>query len=1004
MSTWRGPSSRGGRGGPRGGGGGPRGGGGGPRGGGGGPRGGGGGSYRGGSSQVFSPPRGVPVPDPKVIETENSLLSSKTAGLSGLSPAEDFPRRPSYGVKGTGLVLWANYFTLTPSSKLVLNQYSLSVSPAATGKKLSRIIQLALHSPELQGSRQDIVTDFKSTLITTLKIQEHTITVQYRAEGEDEPRDDALRYTVKMSYTKSLPVADLINYLASMNLSTQNEEKLSIIQAFNIVVNYHAKSNSGITTIGASKSFSLTNADKWDLEAGLTAMRGFFTSVRAATARVLLNVNVSHAAFYQVGPLDGLISSFLRRNSRPKLKAFLRRLRVKTNHLKERKNKSGQVIERAKTICGLATQNDGSRLGHPPRIRGFAPGPKDVEFWLDEHPSKDESSSVPKGKKKGNKGAPPKGKPASSGGHYISVYDFFRNTHKIQISDPSLPVVNVGTPENPSYLPPQVCFVLPGQPSQQKLSPDQAQRVINFAVRGPADNAMSIFSKGLQTAGLSANTSNQLDKFGITISPDLITVQGRLLVEPRVVYGQNQQAQVMGGSWNMVPRNSQSLRFCAGTALQKWSCLYVDMPDLYPAAESFTSERLRELMKEFRQVLQSVGINTAEPLKPQKVVLRETEDPALEDSIALAASTLQLLFVILPAGPIPVYNRLKQLADVKYGIHTVCSVGSKFAKGQDQYLRNEALKVNLKLGGDNHTVQPQNLGLITEDKTMVVGIDVTHPSPGSSSIAPSVAGMVASINPRLGQWPGILSIQSASRQEMVSDLKDMFKSRLALWRQKGKHAAFPENILVYRDGVSEGQYSTVLKDELPQLRAACKEVYPASDQAKNLPRITIVIVGKRHHTRFYVTKESDADRSGNSKAGTVVDRGVTEARNWDFFLQSHAAIKGTARPAHYFVLLDEIFRPRFAKVGGKNIADELQMITQSMCYTFGRATKAVSYCTPAYYADVLCERARRYLYHVFDTPDNSAIPSITSGGSHGAAPSPDAVRVHPRLRDSMFFV
>lgn len=60
-----------------------------------------------------------------------------------------------------------------------------------------------------------------------------------------------------------------------------------------------------------------------------------------------------------------------------------------------------------------------------------------------------------------------------------------------------------------------------------------------------------------------------------------------------------------------------------------------------------------------------------------------------------AASSLQLLFVILPATPIPLYNRVKYLGDVKYGIHTVCSVGTKIAnpKGQDQYLRNLALKL-----------------------------------------------------------------------------------------------------------------------------------------------------------------------------------------------------------------------------------------------------------------------------------------------------------------------
>ena len=57
----------------------------------------------------------------------------------------------------------------------------------------------------------------------------------------------------------------------------------------------------------------------------------------------------------------------------------------------------------------------------------------------------------------------------------------------------------------------------------------------------------------------------------------------------------------------------------------------------------------------------------------------------------------------------------------------MCVVESKFAKANDQYLANVGLKINLKLGGSNHSLDPARLGIISEKKTMVVGIDVTHP-------------------------------------------------------------------------------------------------------------------------------------------------------------------------------------------------------------------------------------------------------------------------------------
>jgi eukaryotic translation initiation factor 2C len=64
-------------------------------------------------------------------------------------------------------------------------------------------------------------------------------------------------------------------------------------------------------------------------------------------------------------------------------------------------------------------------------------------------------------------------------------------------------VVNVGNLQNPIYLPAEVCDVLPGQPSNAKLSPKQTSEMIKFAVRKPADNAESIVTKGVQVIGVS---------------------------------------------------------------------------------------------------------------------------------------------------------------------------------------------------------------------------------------------------------------------------------------------------------------------------------------------------------------------------------------------------------------------------------------------------------------------------------------------------------------------
>lgn len=82
--------------------------------------------------------------------------------------------------------------------------------------------------------------------------------------------------------------------------------------------------------------------------------------------------------------------------------------------------------------------------------------------------------------------------------------------YNLRINDPKLPVINVGNRDHPTYLPVQVCHVLPGQPSNSHVDPTQAQQMIKFAVRRPMENATFIVSRGLQTAGLSPEVNPML--------------------------------------------------------------------------------------------------------------------------------------------------------------------------------------------------------------------------------------------------------------------------------------------------------------------------------------------------------------------------------------------------------------------------------------------------------------------------------------------------------------
>ncbi|MDF2435351.1 MAG: eukaryotic translation initiation factor, partial [Mucilaginibacter sp.] len=258
---------------------------------------------------------------------------------------------------------------------------------------------------------------------------------------------------------------------------------------------------------------------------------------------------------------------------------------------------------------------------------------------------------------------------------------------------------------------------------------------------------------------------------------------------------------------------------------------------------------------------------------------------------------MDLIFVILVKKDTQTYNTIKTVTDTELGMPTVCMSQKKLCdeKGQPMYFANVGLKVNLKFGGINHSLKDSH-SVIKSGKTMVVGYDVTHPTnmgpskmkdkEGNPILPPSMVGLVASVDKELAQWPAEAWNNPGGTEVLDERLILGFKNRLELWR-KHNNRTLPENIVIYRDGVSEGQFKIVLEKEIPHIRTACNQMYGTGKR----PRITLMVSVKRHQTRFYPT---DADRSSQKspKSGTVVDRGVTNARYWDFFLQAHTAIKG----------------------------------------------------------------------------------------------------------------
>ncbi|KAK5174216.1 uncharacterized protein LTR77_001296 [Saxophila tyrrhenica] len=958
----------------------------------------------------------APNPDPSVTAAEDALLPTTrdksfefTYTVKNKSPAPDeldftvsMPGRRGYGTEGQEITLRTNYFKFN-SDNTILFRYDLSLGSDISRPKRRRLIDEVLRDAMFQGKA--VATDYSNVIITTSKLNigkgwsvgKDMVVPTEPGNTPQNVNQTAVpgfvvaaraRNTVKVKLelgTQFTP-NDLVQYLSSNAPGAEYLSRDELIQAYNIIMCKRPQETDGIVKAGGNKFYPIAEQqgpDKpRDLGKGLLAYRGYYSSVRPSIGRLLVNINVTAGAFYQpFAVIDLLRASGIPFQQLGLCEAFIRMLKVRAVY----KVRGQPDMVKIKTIVGFAPGPGRDRPNRGPRF-GDA---RAVHFDLN---TKDANGNTSQTRR-------------------ISVFDYWKDERGIVIQRPELPVLNVGTPKDPQYMPMEICQVLPGQQYKRMLQGPQTTEMLTFAARKPADNAMSIAGtpgSGLKVFGLAGDTQRQfVNRFGISVGKDMITVPGRILDTPEVRYKNNNSLRPDNGSWNLTKKV-----FEAGGSFSKWQILVIN-PQRGEALQAKPDPRsglndAQSTLAELPRTVSRYGVRLGQQAPTQYIRLDFLDAPnraSNESKIVQAFKKAQqagvsMLFVVLPEADKWLYARIKYNGDVGAGIHSVCAVGSKLqtGKGQPMFFANLGLKFCIKGKGVPHKV-PNTLSAPLDNNTMLMGIDVTHPSPGSKQGAPSISAVVASTDADLAQWPGSIRLQTGM-QEMVQGLATMVIERLRLWLKK--NGSLPTKIVLYRDGVSEGQYGLVLRHELPAFHEAFKQLYGAEDK---WPAMAIIIVGKRHHTRFYPTKEAEADRrSKNPAPGTIVDRGIAGKILSEFWLQAHHGLQGTARPAHYVVIKDDI----------KFEADQLQGFTHKLCYLFNRATKAVSICPPAYYADLLCERGRAYLFTTLAENTERAADSSDNSSNAGPAPLTPAAQialgwsrpgaVHPNLAESTWYI
>ncbi|CAG8587596.1 7850_t:CDS:10 [Ambispora gerdemannii] len=821
----------------------------------------------------------------------------------------------------------ANFYPVEMLPSLKIHHYDVSITPDVF-PRLNRLVYdnfVRIHGAVAFGDSKPVY-DGRKNLFAAKKLPlqdacSYILTLPEEDGSAQRSRRPPRRFEVKIKGTSQIQMRELQAFLHGDSQLTPS--CLTAIMALDVLIRH--KPSMTYATVG--RSFYTSDSSQ-HLYGGVEVWQGYYQSARPTTGKMMINIDVSATAFYEGGPLVPIVVKALGRRSPDDLRRGIdERDRVKLEkflkNLKIRVSHRGKEVSHRRFRINKLTEKSANQ----------------TVFQLNNEP--------------------------------VDVVTYFLRVYNFRLAYPFMPCVVV---RRDIFLPMEVCNVIEGQRYLRKLNEKQTADMIKSTCQPPHIRANKI-NAGLKI--LNYRENEYLKEFGIKIGHEMVQPPARILPVPTINYhpsSRNHSFQPRDGVWNL-----RDKKVATGATLGAWAVI------VFGSEHEFPIQSIRHFVRELVIICVDTGMNVPnkDPLisyaNPQANITEIMKQTWLNAGNTAKAQP-QLLFCILPNTGMQLYSEIKRVGDTLIGVATQCCQSKHIITAKKQYCANICIKINVKLGGMNSFLTPVDIEFVSERPTIIMGADVSHPGPGENKA--SITSVCGSMDSRASRYSAVTRMQNA-RAEIIADLSSMVKDILKIFYQTCGRK--PERILFYRDGVSEGQFSAVLENELKGIQEACGSL----EETYN-PPITFVVVQKRHHTRFFPVTKNDADRTGNCHTGTVVDAMITHPDEYDFYLQSQAGLQGTCRPCHYQVLYDE------NRLG----PDRLQLLSYNLCYVYVRCTRSVSMVPPVYYAHLACLRTRFHMHSINDSfSETSSTAETEEGGQRSSF-----VAVKPELQRVMYFM
>ncbi|XP_026003581.1 piwi-like protein 1, partial [Astatotilapia calliptera] len=328
------------------------------------------------------------------------------------------------------------------------------------------------------------------------------------------------------------------------------------------------------------------------------------------------------------------------------------------------------------------------------------------------------------------------------------------------------------------------------------------------------------------------------------------------------------------------------------------------------------------LLQTLSRVSGPLGIAMGKPVMIQYEDHQESLLTALRHSVG---PQIEMVVVVLPNNRKDKYDSVKKFLCVDCPTPSQCVVARTLSRPQAlmTIATKIALQMACKMGGELWSVE------IPLKQLMIVGIDCYHDTAAGKR---SIGALVASLNQSMCRWLSKCVLQHKG-QEIMDELKKTLSAALKEYLRF--NGCLPSRIIVYRDGVGDGQLHSVVNYEVQQIMDSIKSV----GQDYN-PKLSVVVVKKRISSRFFAHING---KVSNPPPGTIVDAEVTRPEWYDFYIVSQAVRSESVSPTHYNVVYDTSgLKP-----------DHMQRLTYKLCHMYYNWQGIIRVPAPCQYAHKL---------------------------------------------------